>query len=95
MDMEEWWGRIFEQRGKIKLELLPKRSKEYVPKLSTDDVAEIYRSEGYHDHPSAFGLLAGLELKRRANWTARAALALSVISILISLGGLILDQATK
>lgn len=85
MDLEEIWGKIVEGRGNLSLDTLPDRSKSSLRKLTTEDLTEIYRSEGRHDSPSAFGILAELELKRRENWPARAALVLSIISIFISL----------
>jgi hypothetical protein len=84
MNIEEWWGRTFERRGKFNMTNLPDRSPASIQKLSTEDVAELYRSEGVHDHPSVGGILAGVELRRRENWTGRFAIFVSVLAIVVA-----------
>jgi hypothetical protein len=74
MSIEEWWGRTFEGRGKYAITTMPGKSVKATQQMATEDVAELYRSEGVHDHPSVGGILAGVELRRRENWTGRAAL---------------------
>ncbi len=81
MSIEEWWGRTFERRGSVRIASMPDSSIETIQKLPTEDVAELFRSEGTHGHPSVRGILAGVELRRRENWTARAALVVSVIAL--------------
>ena len=85
MSIEEWWGRTFERRGKHTIQHMPDRSVKTIQKMPTEDVAELYRSEGAHDHPSVGGILAGIELRRRENWTGRAAMGISVIALLVSI----------
>jgi hypothetical protein len=84
MSIEEWWGRTFERRGSVKGNQRPDSKPATIQKLSTEDVAELYRSQGIHDHPSVPGILAGVELRRRENWTGRAALFLSILAILMA-----------
>jgi hypothetical protein len=84
MNIEEWWGCTFEQRGRFTMKNLPDKSPASIQKLSTEDVAELYRSEGVHDHPSVGGILAGVELRRRENWTGRFAIFLSVVAIVVA-----------
>jgi hypothetical protein len=84
MSIEEWWGRTFEGRGRYTLSNLPDKSLTSIQKMSTEGVAELYRSEGVHDHPSVGGILAGIELRRRENWTGRAALVVSVMALFIA-----------
>lgn len=84
MSIEEWWGHTFERRGSVRITSMPDSSVATIQKLPTEDVAELYRSEGVHDHPSVRGILAGAELRRRENWTARAALGISAIALLIA-----------
>lgn len=84
MSIEEWWGRTFEQRGKITITSMPDTSMATIQKLATADLAELYRSQGVHDHPSTSGILAGVELRRRENWTGRAALGVAVLALLVS-----------
>jgi hypothetical protein len=84
MSVEEWWGRTFEGRGRVNIRQMPDSSQATIGKLSTEDVAELYRSEGVHDHPSVRGILAGIELRRRESWTARAALVVSLLALLVA-----------
>lgn len=77
-------GSHVEQRGKYRMGSLPNKSLASIQKLSTEEVAELYRSEGAHDHPSVGGILAGVELRRRENWTGRAALVVSVLALLVA-----------
>lgn len=84
MSIEEWWGRTFERRGSIPYDHMPSPVDSGVLKrLRTEDVAELYKSEGVNS-TSVRGILAGIELRRRENWTGRAALFLSVIAILVA-----------
>lgn len=84
MNVEEWWGRTFERRGSVCITSMPDSSIGTIQKLPTEDVAELYRSEGVHDHPSVRGILAGAELRRRENWTARVALFVSVVALFVA-----------
>jgi hypothetical protein len=84
MSFEEWWGRTFEKRGSIPYGQMPDSSAATIQRLQTEDVVELYRSEGTHDHPSVRGILAGIELRRRENWTARAAFVVSVIALVVA-----------
>lgn len=86
MSLEEWWGRTFEGRGTINFENLPAASVEVIRKLHTGDVLELIRSE---DTRSVRGLLAHAEMRRRENWTARAALVVSVLALAVSALGAI------
>jgi len=86
MSVEEWWGRTFENRGSIPYDQMPNNSMDTIQKLLTEDVAELYRSEGVKSS-SVRGILAGMELRRRENWTGRAALALSILAIIVSIIG--------
>jgi hypothetical protein len=81
MSIEEWWGRTFERRGAVNITSMPDSSAATIKKLSTEDVCELIRSE---DNRSVRGLLAHHELRRREDWTARAALAVSIIAIVIA-----------
>lgn len=81
MTVEEWWGRTFEARGSIKADNMPAATPEVLRKLSTADVCELIRSE---DNRSVRGLLAHVELRRRENWTARAALVISLLALAVS-----------
>jgi hypothetical protein len=84
MSIEEWWGRTFERRGSVRITSMPDSSISTIQQLPTEDVAELYRSEGAHDHPSVRGILAGIELRRRENWTGRAALIVSVVALFVA-----------
>ena len=81
MSIEEWWGRTFEGRGSIKADQMPDISQATIQKLATADLAEFIHSE---DMRSVRGVLCHQELRRRDNWTARAALAISVMALIIS-----------
>lgn len=81
MNIEEWWGRTFEGRGKVTILQMPDNTMTTIQKLPTEDVLELIRSE---DNRSARGLLAHYELRRRENWTARAAFVISVLALIIS-----------
>jgi hypothetical protein len=87
MSVEEWWGRVVEKRGSVQLQYISEISQASIKSLSTEDVAELYRSEGVHDHPSVRGLIAGMELRRRENWTARAAIVISFAALIVSIAG--------
>jgi hypothetical protein len=82
MDVEEWWGRTFERRGSVQIASMPDSSPATIRKLPTEDVCELIRSE---DNRSVRGLLAHHELRRREDWTGRAALVISVIAIVVAL----------
>lgn len=84
MSFEEWWGQSLEGRGSVRLSAMPDNSISTIQKLPTEDVAELYRSEGVHDHPSVRGILAGIELRRRENWTGRAALLVSILALIVA-----------
>lgn len=84
MSIEEWWGQTFEGRGSVRITAMPDSSIATIQKLPTEDVAELYRSEGAHDHPSVQGILAGVELRRRENWTGRAALLVSILALIVA-----------
>jgi hypothetical protein len=84
MNIEEWWGRTFERRGSVTIKTMPDSSITTIQRMPTEDVAELYRSVGIHDHPSVRGILAGVELRRRESWTARAALIVSVIALFVA-----------
>jgi hypothetical protein len=84
MSVEEWWGRTFERRGSIRITGMPDSSMATIQRLPTDELAELYRSQGVHDHPSVCGILAGVELRRRENWRGRAALIVSVVALIIA-----------
>ena len=84
MSIEEWWGQTFERRGSVRITSMPDSNPATIQKLPTEDLAELYRSEGAHDHPSVRGILAGVELRRRENWTGRAALVVSVAALLVA-----------
>lgn len=74
MSVEEWWGRTVEGRGKLH------RNEDWSPRnvrrRDTVDLLEMVRSE---DTRSVRGLLSHIELRRRENWTARAALLVSIL----------------
>ena len=81
MSIEEWWGRTFERRGAVNITSMPDSSPSTIRKLSTEDVCELIRSE---DNRSVRGLLARHELRRREDWTGRAALVISIIAIIVA-----------
>jgi hypothetical protein len=81
MSIEEWWGRTFEGRGAVGMNSMPDSSPATILKLSTEDVCELIRSE---DDRSVRGLLAHHELRRREDWTGRAALVISIIAIIVA-----------
>ena len=84
MSIEEWWGRTFEGRGKVSITSMPDKTLKSIQQMPTADVAELYRSEGVHDHPSVGGILAGVELRRRENWTGRAALFVAILALFVA-----------
>lgn len=92
MSIEEWWGRTIERRGSVTICNMPDRTPQTIRKLSTDDVAELYRSEGVHDHPSVGGILAGVELRRRENSTARAAISISLFSLAVAIASTFVES---
>jgi hypothetical protein len=81
MNVEEWWGRTFEQRGTIKADNMPAVTPDVLRKLSTPDLCELIRSEGNN---SVRGLLSQIELRRRENWTGRAAFVVSLLALLVA-----------
>lgn len=81
MSVEEWWGRTFERRGSVTVRDMQDSSPKSVQRLSTEDVLELVRSE---DGRSVRGLLAQMEARRRENWTARAALAVSIVALIVA-----------
>jgi hypothetical protein len=84
MSFEEWWGLTFEKRGSIPYDRMPSPvDGDVLKRLRTEDVAELYKSEGVNSN-SVRGILSGIELRRRENWTGRAALFLSVIAIVLA-----------
>lgn len=85
MGIEEWWGRTFEGRGTVRGDQMPGSDVSTLRKLNTEDVAELFRSQGLHDNPSVLGVLSGMELRRRENWTTRAGFAVSVAALAISI----------
>lgn len=84
MSVEEWWGRTVEGRGTVKADQMPDSKPETIQKLATVDVMEFIRSE---DIRSVRGLLCHAELRRRENWTGRAALAISILALAITATG--------
>ena len=60
MNIEEWFGRTFEGRGKVTITSMPDKTMRSIQRMPTEDLAELYRSEGVHDHPSVGGILAGV-----------------------------------
>ena len=84
MNIDEWFGRTFEGRGKVTITSMPDKTMRSIQRMPTEDLAELYRSEGVHDHPSVGGILAGVELRRRENWTGRAALAVAILALFVS-----------
>lgn len=87
MSVEEWWGRTFERRGSITVMNMPDSSRRTIQRLSTEDVLELVRSE---DNRSVRGLLAHMEARRRENWTARAALSVSIVALVVAVFGAIM-----
>ena len=81
MDIEEWWGHTFEKRGSIAYDQMPDSSQRTIQRLRTEDLCEMVRSE---DTRSVRGLLAHIELRRRENWTARAAIAIAIVALVVS-----------
>ena len=81
MDVEEWWGRTFEKRGSVDPNNMPAASPALMRRLSTEALCELIRSE---DNRSIRGLLAHVELRRRENWTARAAFVVSIIALVVA-----------
>ena len=81
MSIEEWWGRTLERRGSVGITSMPDSSPSTIRKLSTEDLCELIRSE---DNRSVRGLLAHHERRRREDWTARAALVVSIVAIIIA-----------
>jgi hypothetical protein len=79
--MEELWGRLFERRGSVKLEQMPGATIDNIRRLSTHDILELIRSE---EGRSVRGLLAQMEKKRREDWTARAALVVSILALIVA-----------
>jgi hypothetical protein len=79
--IEDWWGRQFEGRGSITLSNMPDNTPKTIRRLATEDVLELIRSE---DTRSVRGLAAHMELRRRQEWTARAALIIAVAALIVS-----------
>lgn len=78
---EEWWGRTFERRGTVGLNTIPGFTPETVRMLPTEDVLEMVRSE---DTRSVAGLLCHMEIRRREQWTARVALVVSIVALVVA-----------
>ena len=78
---EEWWGRTVEGRGSVKWGSAPSYDARTMRKLSTEDLMEVIRSE---DTRSVRGLLAHMERRRREEWTARAALLISILALVVA-----------
>lgn len=81
MSIEEWWGRTFEKRGSVKADQMPDNSRQTIRRLKTEDILEFIRSE---DTRSVRGLLAHMELRRREQWTAKAALVTSILALALT-----------
>lgn len=81
MSIEEWWGRTFEGRGTVDKDQMPDASQATIRKLSTEHVLEFIRSE---DTRSVRGLLCQMERRRREDWTARAALVVSIVALVVA-----------
>lgn len=81
MNIEEWWGRTFEGRGSIGAENMPAATPDVLRKLSTPDLCELIRSE---ESRSVRGLLSQIELRRRENWTGRAAFVVSLMALVVA-----------
>jgi hypothetical protein len=81
MMIEEWWGRTFERRGTIPFGQMPDNSSATIRKLKTEDLFELVRSE---DTRSVRGLMAHMELRRRENWTSRAAIIISIVALVVA-----------
>jgi hypothetical protein len=79
--LEEWWGRTFERRGSIDIRHMPDSSAKTIRKLPTEDVLELVLSE---DTRSVRGLLAHMEQRRREEWTARVALIVSIVALVVA-----------
>ena len=86
MSVEERWGRAFEGRGTVKADQMPDSKPEIIQKLATVDVLEFIRSE---DNRSVRGLLCHAELRRRENWTGRAALSTSILALAVAALGVV------
>lgn len=81
MQIEEWWAQTFEGRGSVTLDQMPDNSIQVIRKLKTEEVLELVRSE---DTRSVRGLIAHMEMRRREQWTARAALVVSIIALVVA-----------
>ena len=81
MNIEEWWGRTFEGRGSVKYGQMPDTTPETLRKVDTFGLLTHVASEGSR---SPGGLGAQMELRRREAWTARAALVISVLALLVA-----------
>jgi hypothetical protein len=60
-----------------------------IRRLPTDDLLELIRSE---DTRSVRGLAAHLELRRRENWTARAAFVVALLALGVSVLTLLIGR---
>jgi hypothetical protein len=89
MGFDEWWGRTFERRGSVSLTDMPDSAVTTLRRLSTEDVAELIRSE---ENRSTRGILAQAELRRRENWTARFALIVSVAALVASILAIVAER---
>lgn len=81
MSIEEWWGRTFEGRGKYNLTSMPNNGLEFISKLSTADLLQFISQ---NNETSTTRHWAEYELRRREQWTGRAAIAISIIALVVS-----------
>ena len=81
MNFEDWWGRTFERRGTVDPDHMPDSSPMTIRMLRTEAVLELIRSE---DTRSVRGLAAHMEIRRREQWTARAALVVAICALVMS-----------
>lgn len=81
MSVEEWWGRTFEQRGKYNLTSMPSNTLSSIRKLSTEDLLQFISQ---NNEQSTTRHWADHELRRREEWTGRAALVISILALVVS-----------
>jgi ABC-type nitrate/sulfonate/bicarbonate transport system permease component len=87
--MEEWWGRTFEGRGRYGDGDRPDDRPETMRQTTTIALLGLVASEGER---SVGGLAAQIELRRRESWTARMALGISVLALIVSALGAMLGR---
>lgn len=81
MIIEELWGRAFEGRGTVKTGTADAYTTQGIPKMNTADLWEMVVSEGDR---SVRSMQCQAELRRRENWTGRAALVVSIIALVVA-----------